>query len=318
MIESPSLPLVASRQVTTATRLLHRWHRPRIMAWEPTPKGLRQAAVIERVAALVPPPRGVRLHRVLFDGFHGEWISAPGVPAPYDPDADGRAVLYFHGGGFVSGGPAMERRLVSQLSAAAGMPVLSIAYRQLPEVRVAGSVADGVTAYRQLLAHGYAADQVVIAGISAGGHMAFATALQAAYAGLPKPAAIVGLTPWFDLDCTAMLAHPNADLDPCMPAQQLAKISEVLVEGVPPFDPKSDDLSLLPPTLIQVGSIDVMRCDAELVASRMRAAGVPCRLEVWEGHFHASLAVPTLIPEGRLAMRRVGSYIQEMTAAPAC
>jgi acetyl esterase/lipase len=272
---------------------LHRWHRQRFAAWEPTPAALRQAARVEGVMSLLPSPR---IRRVQFDGFRGEWIGT----------AADRAILYFHGGGFVVSGLATERLLASRLAAATNHPVLSIGYRQLPEAQVNASVADGVTAYRQLLKHGYAPERIVIAGMSAGGYIAFATAYQAALEGLPKPAALIGQTPWLDLDCAETLAHPNARLDPLMPAQVLANISKAL--GDPPFDPKTADLTKLPPAYIQVGSLDVMRPAAEKTAERMQAA---CTLDIWEGHYHGSLLIPGT-RDAREALRRINAYIEQI------
>jgi len=274
---------------------LNRWHRPRFTTWEPTPEALRQSARIERMMSLIPS----RNHRVQFDGFPGEWTGT----------RTDRAILYFHGGGFVVSGLATERLLAARLASATGIPVLSIGYRQLPEAQVAASVADGVTAYRQLLAHGYAPEHVVIAGMSAGGYMAFATAYQAALQGLPKPAALIGQTPWLDLDCAETLAHPNARLDPLMPAQVLHSISKAL--GDPPFNPKTDDLSKLPPAYIQVGSLDVMRHMAEQISERMES----CTLDVWEGHFHGSLLIPGT-RDARTALRRIAAYIERATRNP--
>lgn len=45
----------------------------------------------------------------------------------------------------------------------------------------------------------------------------------------------------------------------------------------------STDLRQLPPTLIQVGTREVLYDGAEELADRIAAAGVPCRLQVWEG-----------------------------------
>ncbi|MBO2445473.1 alpha/beta hydrolase fold domain-containing protein [Actinomadura barringtoniae] len=276
-------------------RVLHRWHRDRFSTWEPTPDALRQAAHLERVMGLIPSGN----RRVQFDGFLGEWTGTP---------AD-RVILYFHGGGFVVSGVATERLLAARLASATGIPVLSVGYRQLPEAQVAASVADGVTAYRQLLAHGHAPERIVIAGMSAGGYMAFATAYQAAVQGLPKPAALVGQTPWLDLDCAETLAHANARLDALMPAQVLDSISKAL--GEPPFNPKTDDLSKLPPAYIQVGSLDVMRHMAERMAERMPH----CTLDVWEGHFHGSLLIPGT-RDSRVALRRIGVYVERATRNP--
>lgn len=305
MNEKSGIPSEASRQAQVGARLLYRRLRPLISKGELDPAGYRRLARLEKLAALAPVPRGVRLRRVLFDGFTGEWVTAPGVRD------EGRAVLYFHGGGFIACGVATHRRMVAQISAAAGMPVLSVAYRQLPEVQVDGSVADGVTAYRQLLAHGHRPEDVVIAGDSAGGFMAFATAMRAAEQGLPKPAGVVGLSPWLDLDCTAKLAHANAASDPYIVAEQMVKLAALLVdEPDPRHSPVGGDASLLPPALIQVGSLEVLCCDAEQMAERMAAAGVPCELQVWEGQVHVFQAAGRLIPEARMAIDQIGSFVR--------
>jgi len=313
VIDTLEAAQVTSRRARRTAQFLHRRLRPRMSGGgELTPQVMRRLANLERMAALAPTPRGVRLRKVQFDGFRGEWVTAPNART------DGRAILYFHGGGFVCCGLATHRRMISQISAAAAMPVLSIAYRQLPDVPVAGSVTDGVTAYRQLLAHDHRPEDIVIAGDSAGGFMAFATALRAAEQGLPKPAAVVGLSPWLDLDCTAKIAHPNAELDPYIAADQMALLAELLVEGVLPPDPAlsplTGDLSLLPPSLIQVGSIEVLRCDAELMAERMEEAGVACRLQIWEGQIHVFQAFSAFVPEARPAIAEIGSFAREMTS----
>lgn len=316
MIDTLDAARVTSRRARRTAEFMHRRLRPRMTGnGEINERAMRRLATLERLAALAPVPRGVRLRRVQFDGFRGEWVTAPGV------SADGRAILYFHGGGFVCCGLATHRRMIAQISAAARMPALSIAYRQLPEVPLTGSVADCVTAYRQLLARGHAPEDVVIAGDSAGGFLAFAAALRAVEQGLPKPAAVVGLSPWLDLDCNAKIAHANASLDPYIVAKEMAKLAELLVEGVTPPDPTlsplTSDLSVLPPALIQCGSIEVLRCDAELMAEAMERAGVPCRLQIWEGQIHVFQAFSALIPEARLAIAQIGAFIQEMTSSKA-
>ncbi|GAA2639817.1 alpha/beta hydrolase [Actinomadura fulvescens] len=314
MIDRVDAAQLTSRRARRTAEFMHRRLRPRMTGERGIDeRAIHRLANLERLAALAPVPRGVRLRRAQFDGFRGEWVTAPRVRT------DGRAVLYFHGGGFICCGLATHRRLVAQISAAARMPVLSVAYRQLPDVPVSGSIADCVTAYRLLLARGHAPEDVVIAGDSAGGFLAFAATLRAVEHGLPKPAAVVGLSPWLDLECTAKIAHVNASLDPFIVADELAKLAALAVEGAVPPDPAlsplTSDLSLLPPALIQCGSIEVLRCDAERMAEAMERAGVPCRLQIWEGQIHVFQAFSALIPEARPAIAQVGAFIQEMTSS---
>ena len=85
-----------------------------------------------------------------------------------------------HGGAFLLCGTATHRRIVERLAARTGMTVLSVNYRQLPDGRLADSLSDCSEAYQWLLDHGHPAHRIVLAGDSAGGHLAFATALAAA------------------------------------------------------------------------------------------------------------------------------------------
>lgn len=67
---------------------------------------------------------------------------------------------------------------------------MHVAYRQMPETGADGSTEDCLTAYRWLLAQGVDAAKIVFGGDSAGGFLAFATALRAVERGIPAPAGI--------------------------------------------------------------------------------------------------------------------------------
>ncbi|MCW2941876.1 MAG: putative esterase [Actinomycetia bacterium] len=84
----------------------------------------------------------------------------------------------------------------------------------------------------------------------------------------------------------------------------------LLDQGALPVDPLlspcNGDLSQLPPVLIQCGSTEVLRVDAELMASRLAEAGVPVRLQIWEGQVHVS--------EGHLGIAEIGTHIRGCVA----
>jgi len=299
--------------------LLHfvcRWLvRPIFACWPFTPRALRLLRVIDTVCGFLPTPFRALVEPVRFDGFAGEWVRARGVPAV------GRTgvVLYLHGGAFLFCGLGTHRRAVARLSAATGLPILSIAYRQLPVVPLPGSVADCVTAYRFLLEQGFSASSVVLAGDSAGGHLAFATVLQAAADRLPKPAGIVSISPWLDLDTTTKLRHPNAKRDAYAPVKRLPALAQMCAGGADEIDPLlspvNRDLGCLPPALIQVAATEMLRCDSELMAERLATAGVRCTLQIWEGQIHAFPVFADLIPEGRAAIEDMAEFIRAVTAA---
>lgn len=272
----------------------------------------RIATLSDAYLGLVQPALpGTRTSPVQFGGFAGELVTAPGASSD-----DERVILYFHGGAFFCCGLHSHRRMVSRISAAAGIPVLNVGYRQLPVATLAQSIADCVHAYRVLLLRGYSADRVVLAGDSAGGYLAFAVALRAVKEGLPAPAGITALAPWLDLDCTYSREHPNSRRDPYLPMCRVARIVPLLYGRGAPLPSLLDeaDLSVLPPTLIQVGSVEALLSDAEQMTGRLARAGVPVHLQIWERQVHVFQAFADLVPEAHQAIDEIGTFVKNAVA----
>ncbi|HEY1969515.1 MAG TPA: alpha/beta hydrolase [Pseudonocardia sp.] len=263
---------------------------------------------------LAPAPAGTHTSVVRFGGFIGELVRGPGVSG----QDNGSLVLYFHGGGFFSCGLRSHRRLVARISTAADVPVLNVDYRQLPQATLAQSIDDCVHAYHLMLLRGYRADQIVLAGDSAGGYLAFAVALRAAKLGLPVPAGIAALAPWLDLECTHSRVHPNGFTDPYLPVRRVGQILGLLYGNSAPVEPLLEaDLSSLPPTLIQVSSIEALLSDAELMTDRLALAGVPVRLQIWQRQVHVFQAIADLVPEGFAAIDQIGRFVADQLAEAA-
>jgi len=66
----------------------------------------------------------------------------------------------------------------------------------------------------------------------------------------------------------------------------------------------------LPPTLLQVGTQEVLLADTMRLADRLRAAGVPVQAEIWPGMWHAfTLGSPSLpVPESVQATRHIEDF----------
>ncbi|HEX5115889.1 MAG TPA: alpha/beta hydrolase [Pseudonocardiaceae bacterium] len=304
---------VRARLTFVAARLMV---RPLLTYWPLTNWGLFPLALLDTAAGLLPAPGGVRYEKVDLDGCTGEWMRPKDVP-----DSGDGVLLYFHGGAFVTCGVATHRHAVARMAEACGMPALSVAYRQLPAVPLTGSVADCLAAYRYLLAQGYHPDRIVVAGDSAGGCLAFATALGAMAAGLPRPAAIVALSPWLDFDAAAKLAHPNADRDAYAPVRRLPALATLLGATEPASSPVNGELAGLPPVLLITAESEMLRCDAELMAERLAAADVQVTLQIWSGQIHAFPVLGDLLPESTAAIHEIGEFVRALTsttAAVAC
>jgi acetyl esterase/lipase len=249
------------------------------------------------------------------DDMTWEPADAAGVPAEWVVPADavpGRAIVYFHGGGYATGTLESARALSSHLARATRARLLAVDYRLAPEHPFPAAVDDAVTAYRYVIAAGHAPEAVVLCGDSSGGGLALATLVALRDLGDPLPATAIGLSPWTDLTLSGTSLQSNADADPMVSASTLALMADAYLGDVDPRTPTASplfaDLAGLPPLLLQVGSDEMLRDDTTRFAERAGAAGVDVTLEMWDNVFHVWHSFADLLPEARDAIDRIGTY----------
>ena len=64
------------------------------------------------------------------------------------------------------------------------------------------------------------------------------------------------------------------------------------------------------PALIQVGSEEVLLDDSRRLAYKMEASGIPVVLDVWNKMPHVWQVMAMLLPEGRVAIDRIGVFLR--------
>ncbi|WP_067466907.1 alpha/beta hydrolase [Actinomadura macra] len=241
----------------------------------------------------------------------GEWV------VPCAGDAADAAVLYLHGGGYVVCSPRTHRPITSRLALDTGLPVLVPRYRLAPEHPFPAPLEDAVAAYRWLLASGVPASGVVLAGDSAGGHLAAALSAEICRTGLPAPAGIVLFSPWVDLTCELSTRAQRGARDPYISARMAQRIARLVVGPAGFDDPR---LALLtcawsdaPPVLIQVGGAEVLRPEAEALADALHRAGRACELQVWKGQMHVFQLLNRVLPEASAAMQETARFVRAVT-----
>ncbi|MBO2460430.1 alpha/beta hydrolase [Actinomadura violacea] len=244
----------------------------------------------------------------------GEWVVARDAS---EAPAEG-AVLYLHGGGYVVCSPRTHRPITARLAVDTGLPVLVPRYRLAPEHPFPAPLEDAVAAYRWLLDRGVPASGIVVAGDSAGGHLAAALAGEICRTGLPSPAGIVLFSPWVDLTCELSTQEQQRARDPYISAYAARRVARLVVGPAGFDDPR---LALLtcawtdtPPVLIQVGGAEVLRPEAEALAEALTAAGADCELQVWKGQMHVFQMLNRVLPEASAAMRDVARFVSSVTA----
>jgi len=286
-------------------RLAARWlikYRSRHATLEQVRKRMRA------LDAVTPAPRaGTRTETIDAGAVKAHRISTPA-------SRSGRHVLFLHGGGYATGSSAAYRHFTWRIASAARAHVVAIDYRLAPEHPFPAALDDAVSAYRWLLANHAQPSHLAVIGDSAGGGLAFALSLRAADEGLPAPAAIVALSPWTDLALTGRSLRRNVKADPLMNLGSVAMYARYYLAGTDPRTPYASplygDLRKTPPTLIQVGSDEVLRDDAVRMADRLRALGRHVELEIWPRMPHVWHLFVPILPEAHRAIARIGAFLE--------
>ncbi len=264
-------------------------------------------ASMEAATQVLPLPDDVRCESVDAGGVPAEWTTTPGAAAD-------RVLIYFHGGGYISGSVGTHRLLVGDLSRVSGMRVLSVDYRLGPEHPFPAAVEDAVKAYKFVRARGIPAARIAFAGDSAGGGLTVATLLALRDAREALPAAGVCISPWLDLSLSGESMTSKAAVDPMLGDARLRTMATGYLAGTdartPLASPLFADLGGLPPLLVHVGTAEVLLDDATRFAERARKAGVAVELEVWDDMIHVWHAFAIVLPEGKQALDRIGAYLR--------
>ena len=255
---------------------------------------------------------GAKSEKVDAGGVKAEWIVAPEAAAD-------RAILYFHGGGYVLGSIHSHRDMCERLSRAAQAKVLSLDYRLAPEHPFPAAVDDATAAYRWLLKQGFNPKKLAIAGDSAGGGLTFATLLALKKAGHPMPACATPISPWVDLEGTGESMTTRDAIDPMVHKPMIQQMAQTYLGPNgnlrdPLAAPLHGDLTGLPPLLIHVGSRETLVDDSVRMAEKAKKAGVPCDLEIVEGQVHVWHIFASRLDEGEQAIQKLGSFIRRHTA----
>lgn len=250
-------------------------------------------------------PRGTKVRSVMLGGRPAECVTLDGggrTPA-------GNAVLYLHGGGYVLGSARMYRALAAHLSRSlGGAPVYPLDYRLAPEHPYPAALDDAVAAFDDLVADGLDPARIAIAGDSAGGGLAVATARALTDAGR-RPGALALISPWTDPSDTDL---PERDF---AVNRAWGTNSAAMYRGdTDPQDagyaPMYANLAGLPPMLVQYGANEMLHDQVERFVERARTAG--CEVEAVESAtlWHSGQVLAGMLRDATDAVQDVGTFLR--------
>jgi len=250
-------------------------------------------------------PAGISVERFEIDELPVAWIFS---------ETDSKTfILYLHGGGYVSGSLTTHQMLCADLARSTNARVLFPEYRLAPEHPFPAALEDAKKAYRWLLESGVGAENIFVAGDSAGGGLSLALTLSLRDSGEPLPTGVVCISPWTDLTMSSashreknkaeMTLHPDN-----LHLWALCYAGEGDLQN-PLVSPYFAEYDKFPPLLIQVGSEEVLLDDAKVVAEKAKSAGVDVTLSSYEGMWHVWHTVGELLPESHDAFEEIGRFV---------
>ena len=288
-----------------ALKALHSAGSPETMTPEELEHQRRNQEILGRLTA---PMAGMEYEELSIGTMPAAWTR---LEAPH---GDRRVILYCHGGGYTSGNLGYSRVLSSKLAHFTGYDVLRFEYRLAPEHPYTAAVEDAMRAWDYLMYQGYGAENVTVAGDSAGGNLALVLCRRLKAAGRRMPRALLLMSPWTDMTMSGASYRERVESDPMLTPEYIETVRRAYAGDRdlhdPDLSPLLGDLGSFPPTLIQVGDHEILYSDSASLAAALRAAHVPCRLEVSEGMWHVFQMFP--IKKAAAAMESAARFLLEL------
>ena len=227
-------------------------------------------------------------------------------------------IVYFHGGGWVIADKNVYDGGARSLCSKSKAIVISVDYRQAPEHKFPAAWDDALAAYRWTVENAAQingdASRVALAGESAGGNLAIATAIAARDAGLPAPAHILSVYPVTQTSLNTESYIENALAMPLNRAmvewfvKQLVRSDEDLKDKrLQLIDAR---LTGLPPVTIINAQLDPLRSDGVKLEEALSDAGVPVERREYDGVTHEFFGCGAVLEKAREAVDFAGERLK--------
>lgn len=211
----------------------------------------------------------------------------------FAPDGPPRGyMLLFHGGGFRIGRPEFDSLFAEALVTRCGVEVVLPQYRLAPEGPFPAGLTDALTALTALREE-IGDAPLIVGGDSAGGGLAASLGVLTSAGGGPRIDGLVLLSAWLDLRVSSPCYASNAASDPMFSKESANVAAELYLQGFDPEHPLASPLlapiAAFPPTLVSVGTGEVLYDDSRLFHDKLAAAGASSRLSAIDGMEHVAV-----------------------------
>jgi acetyl esterase len=280
-----------------------------VAAQKPLPRNFFTTAIIGRIA------KGVRVSDELIPTESGLGLQ---VRIFTPARVTGGGMLYLHGGGWVSGDLGLTSWWCSQVAARTGTVVASLNYRLAPAYRFPAGLEDCLHALTWLMEHRgrlrFDPGNFSVGGESAGGNLAAALCLRIRHqGGAPAIARQILIYPALDLTFASPSMTENME-DPILSVPNTHAYGARYLGPASAREPLAspllaEDLTRMPPALIQVAEHDPLRDDGWRYALRLREAGVSAEITEYAGVPHGFTLFPGVTPLASKALEEACGFL---------
>lgn len=244
----------------------------------------------------------------------------------YSPEADGPypLMVYFHGGGFVTGSVQSTDGIARKLVQTTGYRVISVDYRLAPENPFPAAIEDAYATVAWVSKHLTSlrakSKDIVVAGDSAGGNIAAVVAQLAKSKGTPNISKQILLYPPVDIfSRDSSVLYPSMDEFAegyVLTKESLDKYFKLYLSGAGDrkYDPlvapiRSKDVSNLPAAFVATAEYDPLRDQGEAYAEKLKDAGVPVYAKRLEKVTHGFVSTPSAATDETYEL--ISEFLQE-------
>lgn len=231
------------------------------------------------------------------------------VPEGATPESNLPVVLYFRGGGWVIADLDDYDAAAAALARKTGAVVVSVDYPLAPTEKFPAAHDEAVSAYQYVLKNakgwGYDPTKIALVGEGAGGNLALNTAIAARDQKLERPLAVIAVYPIVTTAFDTASKREDATAKPLNTAMLTWFFGHLIRAEADRQDPRLNlvaaNLADLPPVTIINAAVDPLRSDGDLLAERLKEAGVETTHRVYEGVTHDFFGQDAVIAKAREA-----------------
>ncbi|QDU80170.1 Carboxylesterase NlhH [Polystyrenella longa] len=281
---------------------------------------------VQNLRSMVAPATGdlepvSRIENLDIPGPHGEISIRIYYPQLSELESPRSAIVYFHGGGWVTGNLDAYDHLCCALCNRSESIVVSVHYRCAPEHPFPIPLDDSYAATKWVADHltgwDIPVEKLVVMGDSAGGNLAAATCLKARDANEPRIGYQVLIYPITDYNLQTVSYRENAE-GYMLTRDSMAWFWEQYVpEELDRHDPlvsplRTDELKGLPPAYLLTCEFDPLRDEGIAYGRKLQEQAVPVQFVHCSGMIHGFFRRVDIFNLSLIKVQEIADAIHEL------